>query len=1114
MALPATDTFTTATDQNLDVYSSNWTDNGDAFDVQASTDTVLSTSGDYRVAWWNADTFDNDQYSEAEVSALGSGAYMGVAVRASGAAGSEDAYVTYTDSGTCYLEKIVGGTVTELSSTSGPSTGQVLRIEAEGSTITVKYDGSTTGAPSSTTDSSITSGSAGLAVAFSSASTRFDNWEGGNISSGPQTVEVAGTVARSLGVTGDGEGGTVINDLAFGDLFIYREATGLDGDVNTPGDTYDHIFDTNVSVPHSDGPSFSGADITLPAGQWVVVYSTQYEANGGTNRTELNTFFREDSADTPWGWSQGFIRRSSGADECIMTGSALLDASGSNVFTLRTINQQGPNGDGTTRGTRRSANGTQIAFLYLGNNSLDWIRAYQNTDTGAQSLDSQTWTDITMNTTDGSNGSAFSHSSGTITWSGTAGQFAMFGGNVANTREESSTRLALAARFAVGGTGRGQDTSYCYSRGDQSSEDLRDGVTALAAIIEKVSASEDITIEMQRIESTAVTSTVRAEGTSFWAIQLPDDSELVLVSGGTGNINGNATVSLSTPDEIGTNFTNNTTNIATDVSMSLLILGQFYSTDAVTRSYPRAEIRENGSYANAGLGGAYNRNQANQATTVGDMYAGAIASTAVDDEISIYGTPLAATGAQNLSSFSLYILRTDTLTAPSSGTTYEDSATIGKSIGVSGVADLIAEDSATLAKNLGVSSDVIGTYGVEALIAISRSIGADEFAVFEEAVSLDRSAGVSALSGLSIQETVTIGKNLGLTADEQAIVEAAAIVGSQRGVSALVTSVLAVAVTLGRSVGISPADELILELAANLGVSRGVSGTAGSIFFASGVIGRTAAVSAQSILDLVVSGTIGRASSVSIQTNVDFNVSATISAQFGTSDEVTGILGAAATVAALRDALAASDLNAQDAATISRSLDIAGAVLVSASGDALATIQKLVGITAASGGDFGLDAQIERNQALVAAANAIMEVGATLGVSLGLDVSTIIALSVAGQISRNLGIAASAEVPGISVSATIQSSLGILGESELIRAVAASIGLALGVGATSEAILDVGSSVGIQFGVSGSANVLIAEIETVPRRTVISRRNTTHTAKPRTSVRRGGDGRTVRRPDA
>jgi hypothetical protein len=209
-ALPATDSFTTGSDQALTTYSSSWTINQGNFIVLAASDDCASDDAGDTSAHWNADSFNADQYAEATISAIGAARYIGVSVR--NAASAATFYSWVGDSGDAsYLSKYVAGSYTDLGSGNTFSASNVIRLEAEGTTITPYINGSTTGTPGAQTDSAISSGSAGVGGAGGSAYvSRIDDWQGGNlrsgqfgavVQSGTNTNPNAWSIAVTLGST-------------------------------------------------------------------------------------------------------------------------------------------------------------------------------------------------------------------------------------------------------------------------------------------------------------------------------------------------------------------------------------------------------------------------------------------------------------------------------------------------------------------------------------------------------------------------------------------------------------------------------------------------------------------------------------------------------------------------------------------------------------------------------------------------------------------------------------------------------------------------------------------------------------------------------------------------
>jgi len=202
VVLPATDNFTGSNGDALDVYSANWTCNDggsgdDEVEIQSNAAAAADSSSDEGAQHWNADAFNADQYSEATVVSLSAAELIGVACRcASGSTATF--YGWYSDSGVSYLFEVSAGAWSQIG-TDGTAFGatDVVRIEAEGTTITGKING---GTDKSGTNGNISSGSAGLCAYGPSTSARVDNWEGGNLGAAGGVIgQIAGVVWTSVG---------------------------------------------------------------------------------------------------------------------------------------------------------------------------------------------------------------------------------------------------------------------------------------------------------------------------------------------------------------------------------------------------------------------------------------------------------------------------------------------------------------------------------------------------------------------------------------------------------------------------------------------------------------------------------------------------------------------------------------------------------------------------------------------------------------------------------------------------------------------------------------------------------------------------------------------------
>lgn len=159
--------------------SASWTDHSTTFVVGNTGGNCYNTIGNWGGAFWNADTFGNDQYAEITWGVTDP-TYAGPGVRMSGQDGARNGYALFGDTGTMYLRKWTSGTESgdlQTWTQSCCTVGDTYRLEIVGTTLTAYYNG--TPLSPTVTDSSIASGSAGMFMYGSSA--RIDDWEGGNI---------------------------------------------------------------------------------------------------------------------------------------------------------------------------------------------------------------------------------------------------------------------------------------------------------------------------------------------------------------------------------------------------------------------------------------------------------------------------------------------------------------------------------------------------------------------------------------------------------------------------------------------------------------------------------------------------------------------------------------------------------------------------------------------------------------------------------------------------------------------------------------------------------------------------------------------------------------------
>jgi hypothetical protein len=185
MALPATDNFNRADAGSL---GANWTEQTNGAKIVSNAAHGVNTSVDQR-AYWNADVFDGDHYSEVLVSLV----VGGPIVRAQ--SGANTAYLLQVQGANYILYKVVAGSYTGVGSGSGSSAPATWRLEVTGTSIDVISNGSTVATHS---DGTISGGSAGIYL--DAPGTTLDDWEGGNLGGGGGGGSKAPSTLTLMGV--------------------------------------------------------------------------------------------------------------------------------------------------------------------------------------------------------------------------------------------------------------------------------------------------------------------------------------------------------------------------------------------------------------------------------------------------------------------------------------------------------------------------------------------------------------------------------------------------------------------------------------------------------------------------------------------------------------------------------------------------------------------------------------------------------------------------------------------------------------------------------------------------------------------------------------------------
>jgi hypothetical protein len=262
----ATDNFNRADNSSVGMnLGANWTGSVPQDDLGINTNQAYQTANtDDNAAFWSANTFHTDHYSQATLSTVTNPGNIGLVVRATttdnvlgqNVAGTGDMAVYWYNGGS-YTQ--IGSTYT----TSGFSNGDVAKLDADGGTFTLYQNGNARVTGSNTSAPII--GSPGILL--TTAGERLDDWSGGNLydmgiiaiaDSNDDTSVSSVTLAVTI-PTGYTNLGLLVNTQT-------RDASDTDRLISTV------VWNTTESLTKLREENNNTYDIT--AGQWLVANPT------------------------------------------------------------------------------------------------------------------------------------------------------------------------------------------------------------------------------------------------------------------------------------------------------------------------------------------------------------------------------------------------------------------------------------------------------------------------------------------------------------------------------------------------------------------------------------------------------------------------------------------------------------------------------------------------------------------------------------------------------------------------------------------------------------------------------------------------------------------------
>ena len=292
-----------------------------------------------------------------------------------------------------------------------------------------------------------------------------------------------------------------------------------------------HDFDTPIRVDATYEFNPSGVnptEIALSAGRHLVIYDSRFDVSSGSTRAEFMGNLTLNGSALAIGRSHGYIRRSGGADEDVLSGGGIITVENDNdILTLETSRSDDNDAAGLPT---RVGNGTSIQFLKLGD-SWDFLSLQRSTNQAGTIPISFTDVAYDTNNSPDTMGSAFSFLTGTgdVTLN-EAGAYLVF----ANTRLEkpnNGTRTSYQQRLTLDGTEVAGSLTTTYLRGDANGEAANSGVTALGTIIQST-GGQILNVEVV-MESGGSAATIQGNETALTIVKLPGTAKTISLTNST-----------------------------------------------------------------------------------------------------------------------------------------------------------------------------------------------------------------------------------------------------------------------------------------------------------------------------------------------------------------------------------------------------------------------------------------------------------------------------------------------------------------------------------------------------------------------------------------------------
>ncbi|MEO0445222.1 MAG: LEPR-XLL domain-containing protein, partial [Verrucomicrobiota bacterium] len=433
-----------------------------------------------------------------------------------------------------------------------------------------------------------------------------------------------------------------------GDFVVLTEAGGADA--ITTAD-FVHTFDTTDAgsgSSHNSGTVGLDGNLTLSAGHHLVLYNSRFDSTSGSNRSEVQTHLTLNGTDLSTGWSQGYIRRGSGADETITAGGGIIEATAGDTLNLVSFRTDNNN----TATVQREPNGTGLQVIKLDDNASYARLSAASVAGGTVDQNSAATAEaVSYGTQDELDSAGFSYNaaSGELTLTN-GGNYMVFTNNYLD-HTNGNARSSYQQFLALDGTEVDGTRSTIYLRGSNSAQE---GAIGYGGVIQ-ATAGQVLTVNLFKDGASQNVGIDRlGNRSSLTIVELPSTSEVIRIS--DDGVNGTNTATnpasgtaftFQDQDQTNATFTHTASQSQVTVNQDdqYLFFHQHLNEDPTTaeddiRTLQSIQLSVNGTNQVEGGSGRFNRD-GNPSYSAGN-WGGAILDLSTSDNVELTSTDLGA----------------------------------------------------------------------------------------------------------------------------------------------------------------------------------------------------------------------------------------------------------------------------------------------------------------------------------------------------------------------------------------------------------------------------------------------------------------------------------------